>query len=508
MATQVKHRRGTAAEIAAGTPAIGELWFNTTDNTIHMGDGATPGGVKQSTMVNVKNYGAKGDGVTNDQPAIQAALDTGYDVYIPPGTYAVTSSLNPNSGQKVIGAGRNSTYIKAIGDNVITAFDFRGGSFFTLLDMTLNGNQANRTQSSGNGVLLQAENCTIQRVKSHNWPNSGILMDGQVNTCIHNTITDCEIIDNEGVGLSQHTTRWTKITNNRFRNNGKENLTIDNTSFACVVMGNTFQKHRGGCGCVGWDQADNVRFIGNILDGENATDAASDNRNGLCWNAVAGQNGRGVVVGNTFVNYPEYGINLRDRSGSGGFNAGGGEFSSNTFDNNGTDIRVTNVVQPLTIFQPNATFEILEAGSDLVLHPNAVSLDSQMSTNQTLPNDAAWHTVEFDTANESKNISVGSSTGKWDLPLGGKYQVYVKLRITGIGGSATSVSVAVNTGGTRTELINKTLDGTQTVAELTLSPNVEAGNGDISVEARILNAGTSATIASGGDSGFQLTYIG
>lgn len=46
MATQVKHRRGTNAEILAGTPAIGELWFNVTDNSIHMGDGVTPGGVK------------------------------------------------------------------------------------------------------------------------------------------------------------------------------------------------------------------------------------------------------------------------------------------------------------------------------------------------------------------------------------------------------------------------------------------------------------------------------
>lgn len=51
MATQVKHRRGTNAEILAGTPAIAELWFNTTDNSIHMGDGVTPGGVKH---VNIK----------------------------------------------------------------------------------------------------------------------------------------------------------------------------------------------------------------------------------------------------------------------------------------------------------------------------------------------------------------------------------------------------------------------------------------------------------------------
>ena len=46
MATQVKHRRGTNAEILAGTPAIGEIWVNTTDSSIHMGDGITTGGVK------------------------------------------------------------------------------------------------------------------------------------------------------------------------------------------------------------------------------------------------------------------------------------------------------------------------------------------------------------------------------------------------------------------------------------------------------------------------------
>lgn len=62
MATQVKHRRGTNAEIMAGTPAIGELWFNTTDNTIHMGDGVTPGGVKH---LNVSNGSVQTDTVAD-----------------------------------------------------------------------------------------------------------------------------------------------------------------------------------------------------------------------------------------------------------------------------------------------------------------------------------------------------------------------------------------------------------------------------------------------------------
>lgn len=44
MATQVKLRRGTNAEIYAKVPALGEQWFNTDFNTIHVGDGVTFGG--------------------------------------------------------------------------------------------------------------------------------------------------------------------------------------------------------------------------------------------------------------------------------------------------------------------------------------------------------------------------------------------------------------------------------------------------------------------------------
>lgn len=56
MATQIKHRRGNNAEIMSGTPAVGELWFNTDDNTIHMGDGATAGGIKHAKLASVTLY--------------------------------------------------------------------------------------------------------------------------------------------------------------------------------------------------------------------------------------------------------------------------------------------------------------------------------------------------------------------------------------------------------------------------------------------------------------------
>ncbi len=52
----------------------------------------------------VAHFGARGDGVTDDTAAIQAALDSGVGrVVLPPGTYKVTSSLVPSEHQIVEG---------------------------------------------------------------------------------------------------------------------------------------------------------------------------------------------------------------------------------------------------------------------------------------------------------------------------------------------------------------------------------------------------------------------
>ena len=46
MAKQVKHRRGTTAQVAAMTPAEGEIVIDTTKDTACVGDGATAGGIE------------------------------------------------------------------------------------------------------------------------------------------------------------------------------------------------------------------------------------------------------------------------------------------------------------------------------------------------------------------------------------------------------------------------------------------------------------------------------
>lgn len=68
--------------------------------------------------VNVKDYGAVGDGVTDDTAAIQAAVDTGLDVFFPQGRYIITSTITVNTrGQALYGT------LSAPGKEDITSTD-------------------------------------------------------------------------------------------------------------------------------------------------------------------------------------------------------------------------------------------------------------------------------------------------------------------------------------------------------------------------------------------------
>jgi len=63
--------------------------------------------VYQGQAVNVKWFGAKGDGTTDDTAAVQAALDASLYVYVPLGTFKITAALNLRDGHHVQGAGRD-----------------------------------------------------------------------------------------------------------------------------------------------------------------------------------------------------------------------------------------------------------------------------------------------------------------------------------------------------------------------------------------------------------------
>lgn len=89
-----------------------------------------PNQTKRKPMVDVRQYGAKGDGVTNDYAAIQSAIasNPGGTIFFPAGFYQISSPLTVTSTRTaLIGAARDATFITQtvantdiirIGDNI------------------------------------------------------------------------------------------------------------------------------------------------------------------------------------------------------------------------------------------------------------------------------------------------------------------------------------------------------------------------------------------------------
>lgn len=76
---------------------------------------ASPPAVRNASNecgVSVRDFGAIGDGVADDTDPIQAALNSGESVYIPQGTYLITSALLLNTTRQMVrGAGQQSVLL-------------------------------------------------------------------------------------------------------------------------------------------------------------------------------------------------------------------------------------------------------------------------------------------------------------------------------------------------------------------------------------------------------------
>lgn len=145
-------------------------------------------------IINIKNYGAIGDGINDDYNAIQSCISSniGKIIFIPSGTYAVSQTITLPKHTVLVGCGQNSI-LTTIGEiDLIKTIDFDknmenspGGFnlFIQLSNITLKGDfysdvydYVKSGKTVGSGLKIYGNNFKLYDVTISNFPEYGLMI--------------------------------------------------------------------------------------------------------------------------------------------------------------------------------------------------------------------------------------------------------------------------------------------------------------------------------------------
>lgn len=173
-------------------------------------------------VVNVLDYGAVGDGVSNDTAAITAALATGKSVFFPKGTYLSGAQTITTQGQTLFGEGAASI-IQANAAGV-TLFTVQT-AYVTILSLRLNGAETNATNTSfavstataNAATYLTIEEVVVSGASGSVGFNSAFKFD---DSCHYGTVSNCRIerlwgnVSGRGYGVLAGNVKGCRVLNN------------------------------------------------------------------------------------------------------------------------------------------------------------------------------------------------------------------------------------------------------------------------------------------------------
>ena len=154
---------------------------------------------RSTDFVSVKDYGAVGDGTTDDTAAIQAAVTAASQVFIPPGTYKISSAIVLPANVELYGNGDASVlklYANTVMLSVLT-------SSVTIRDLKIDGNSGAYTNVSNNAVYVNwtgsaQSRVVIKRVTIRNIAGAGVIALGVSGTPSSDIRIEGNDIENTG----------------------------------------------------------------------------------------------------------------------------------------------------------------------------------------------------------------------------------------------------------------------------------------------------------------------
>ncbi|CAK6604641.1 tail spike protein [Klebsiella phage vB_Kpn_K16PH164C3] len=160
---------------------------------------------EQLPYVPIEQFGAKGDGVTDDTDAVQAALASGKNLSLS-GTYLVKSTLSiTKDGQKLIGAGG----VLKVDVGAVTLLKATGVSNVSITGVSLQS--SSMETNTYNGACIWAENCSgwvISGCLFSNYKASALFLNKSSNfKVVHNTFKGA-------AGAAGDVTMWRSCSGN------------------------------------------------------------------------------------------------------------------------------------------------------------------------------------------------------------------------------------------------------------------------------------------------------
>jgi hypothetical protein len=275
----------TAQRDAIPTPPPGLIIYNTDRNKYEFFSGLRWGQLGGMPWYNVLDYGAKGDGTTDDTAAIQAAIDAcaangGGTVYFPPGTYKITNTITVKKKVNLVGDHSSDTFTEVSGEIAVTKLVWGSSTAGKMMiTESLWGSVMRGLLLDGNWVADQGlevfeaqgglfEDIHIKHIAGN---KQALLLNAVTKSTVMNTFIKCVIRDNLRIGVE-------------LRGAGGSAFTTLNTFVGCLFHGRFISLRLSQC-------TDTNTFVGGRVEA---------NKYGI----VLGENDNVEVYNNVFINVP------------------------------------------------------------------------------------------------------------------------------------------------------------------------------------------------------------